>query len=141
MQFFFNSVVFNKYLENDLHTRVLLLLGVCVGVFLLRFILYGTPSVSWSWLAISLSMLGKFLTIISSKIFSYHLLYSSFSGKPIIGILTHLILSQRSLRLPSVIFICFTLFCSSEAFSTLLSSSSLIRSSAANILLIPSKVF
>ena len=31
MQFFFNSVVFNKYLENDLHTRVLLLLGVCVG--------------------------------------------------------------------------------------------------------------
>lgn len=28
---FFNSVVFNKYLENDLHTRVLLLLGVWGG--------------------------------------------------------------------------------------------------------------
>ena len=53
-----------------------------------------------------------------------------------------LILSQRSLRLSSVLFILFTLFCSSEIISTILSSSSLIRSSASDILLlIPSRVF
>ena len=49
---------------------------------------------------------------------------------------------QRSLRLSSVLFILFTLFCSSEVISTILSSSSLIRSSASDILLlIPSRVF
>ena len=46
------------------------------------------------------------------------------------------------LRLSSVIFIHFILFCSSEVISTILSSSSLIRSSASGILLlIPSRVF
>ena len=54
----------------------------------------------------------------------------------------HFIFSQRSLRLSSVLFILFTLFCSSEAISTILSSSSLICSSASDILLlIPSRVF
>ena len=47
-----------------------------------------------------------------------------------------LILSQRSLRLSSVLFIIFTLFCSSEVISTMLSSSSLIRSSSSDILLL-----
>ena len=56
--------------------------------------------------------------------------------------LVHLILSQRSLRLSSVLFILFTLFCSSEVISTILSSSSLICSSASDILLLlPSRVF
>ena len=56
--------------------------------------------------------------------------------------LMHLMLSQRTLRLSSVIFILFTLFCSSEVISTILSSSSLIHSSASDILLlIPSRVF
>ena len=54
----------------------------------------------------------------------------------------HLILSQRSLRLSSSLIILFTLFCSSEVISTILSSSSLIHSSASDILLlIPSRVF
>ena len=54
----------------------------------------------------------------------------------------HLILSQRSLRLSSVLFNLFTLFCTSEVISTILSSSSLIHSSASYILLlIPSRVF
>ena len=54
----------------------------------------------------------------------------------------HLILSQRSLRLSSVLFILFTLFCSSEVISTILPSSSLIRYSASDILLLtPSRVF
>src|SRR5574337_96695 len=53
-----------------------------------------------------------------------------------------LILSQRSLRLSSVLFILFTLFCSSEVISIILSSSSLLHSSASDILLlIPSRVF
>ena len=54
----------------------------------------------------------------------------------------HLILPQMSLRLSLVLFILFTLFCSSEVISTILSSSSLIHSSASDILLlIPSRVF
>ena len=47
-----------------------------------------------------------------------------------------------SLRLSLVLLILFTLFCSSEVISTILSSSSLIHSSASDILLlIPSRVF
>ena len=53
-----------------------------------------------------------------------------------------LILSQRSLRLSSVLFILFTLFCSSVVISTALSFSSLICSSTSDVLLlIPSGVF
>ena len=56
--------------------------------------------------------------------------------------LVHLILSQRSLRLSSVLFILFTLFCSSEFISTILSSNSLNCSSAIDILLLmPFRVF
>ena len=55
--------------------------------------------------------------------------------------LVHLIWSQRFLRLSSVLFILFILFCSSEVISAILSSSSLIHSSASDILLvIPSRV-
>ena len=53
----------------------------------------------------------------------------------------YFIWSQRSLRLSSILFIPFTLVCSSEVISTIFSSSSLIRSSASDILLlIPSRV-
>ena len=56
--------------------------------------------------------------------------------------LVHLILSQRSLRQSSVLFILFTLFCSSEVISTILSSSSRIHFSASDILLlITSRLF
>ena len=41
------------------------LISMCLGVFLLGFLLYGTLCASWTWLAISFSMLEKFLTIIS----------------------------------------------------------------------------
>ena len=65
-----------------------------------------------------------------------------FFWDPIIQMLVCLILFQGSLRLSSVLFILFTLFCSSEVISTILSSSTLINSSASNILLlIPSRVF
>ena len=52
---------------------------------------------------------------------------NSSSGTPIIRMLVHLRLSQRSLSLCSVLFILFTLFCSSAVISTILSSSSLIH--------------
>ena len=92
----------------------LVFVSLCLGMFphsYTGFILYRTLGTSWTWLTISFSMLGKFSTIISSKIFSYSLFFSSSSGTPIIQILVHLILAQRSLRLSSVLFhyFCFTL--------------------------------
>ena len=87
-------------------------------------------------------MLGKDSTIIYSKFFSYPFFFSFSSGTSTIQILVHLKFSQRSLRLSSVLCILFTLFCSSEVISTILSSSSLIRYSASdNLLLIPSREF
>ena len=61
-----------------------------------------------TWLTISFSMYWKFSTIISSKI-----LFFSSSGSPIIQMLVHLLLSQRSLRLSSVLFFLsfFLFFC------------------------------
>ena len=118
------------------------LISMCLGAFLLGFILYGTLCASWTWLTISFSMLGNFSTIISSKIFSYPFFFSSSSVIPIIRMLVCLIFFQRSLRLSSVLFILFTLFCSSELISTILSSSSLYRPSTSDILpLIPSRVY
>ena len=118
------------------------LISMCLGVFLLGFIMYGTLCASWTWLTISFSMLQKFSTIISSKIFLYAFFFSSSSGTTVIQILVHLILSQRSLRLSSFLFGLSTLFCSSEVISIILSSSSLIHSSASDILLlVPSRAF
>ena len=87
-------------------------------------------------MTISFSMLGKFSTVIPSTIFSYAFFFSSYSGTHKIQMLVSLILFQRFLRLSSVLFILFTLFCSSEVISTILSSSSLICSSASDILLL-----
>ena len=135
----FSLAAFNSY---SLCLVFVSLISMCLGVFLLIFILYGTLCASWTWLTISFSMLGKFSTIISSKIISYPFFFSSSSGTPIIQMVVHLILSQRSVRWSSVLFILFTLFCSSEVISTILSSSSLICSSASDILLlIPSRAF
>ena len=117
------------------------LISMCLGMFLLGFILYGTLCTYWTWLIISFSMLGKFSTIISSKLFSYPFFFSYSSGTPIIWMLVCLILSQRSLRLSSVLFILFTLFCSSEVISTILCSNSLIRSASDILLLITYRVF
>ena len=64
-------------------------------MILLGFILYGILCPSWTWLTIYFSMLGKFSTLTSSKMFSYTFFFSS-SGAPIIQMLLCLILSQRS---------------------------------------------
>ena len=53
------------------------LINMCLGVFCLGFILFGTLWVSWTWVAISFPILGKFPTIISSSIFSCPFFLSS----------------------------------------------------------------
>ena len=45
------------------------LINMCLGVFCLGFLLFGTPWVSLFWVAIYFPILGKFSTIISSSIF------------------------------------------------------------------------
>ena len=52
--------------------------------------------------------LGKFSTIITSSIFSCPFFLSSSSGTPMIRLLGHLTLSQRSLRLSSFLLILFS---------------------------------
>ena len=66
--------------------------------------------VSWTWVAISFPILGKFSTIISSSIFSWPFFLSSSFGTPMIQMLGHLTLSQRSLRLSSFLLFRFLFF-------------------------------
>ena len=84
--------------------------NICLGMFRLGFILFGTLWVSWIWVIISFSILGKFSTLISSSIFSWSFFLSSSSGTPIIQMLEHFILSWRSLRLSSFLLIHFSFF-------------------------------
>ena len=78
----------------------------------------------WNSLCL-LDLIGYFLFHVG-EIFNYNL-FKNFlipflsSGTPIIQLLVHLIWSQRSLTLSSALFI-FTLFCSSELISIILSS-------------------
>ena len=72
---------------------------MCLGVFCLGFILFGTLWVSWTCVTISFPILGKFSAIISSSIFSWPFFLSSSSGTPMIWLLGHFTLFQRSLRL------------------------------------------
>ena len=120
--FCFSLASFNIFSLNLIFVS---LINMCLGVFLLGFILYETLCTSWTWVTISFPMLGKFSTIISSNIFSDSFFFSSCSRAPIIQMLVHLMLSQRSLRLSSILFILFSLFCSSAVISIILSSSSL----------------
>ena len=118
------------------------LINMCLGMFLLGLILYGTLCTFWTWLTISFPILGKFSSIRSSNTFSVPFFFSSSSGTPVIQMLVCLMLSQRSLRLSSILFILFSLFCSVVVISTILSSRSLLRSSASvTLLLIPSREF
>ena len=59
-------------------------------------------SASRTWMNISFPMLGEFLAIMSSNIFLGPFSLSSPSGTPLMQILVHLMLPQKSLRLPSI---------------------------------------
>ena len=83
------------------------LINMCLGVFHLGLILFWTLWVSWAWVIISFPILGNFSTIISSSIFSWSFFLSS-SGTPMIQMLGHLTLSQRSLRFSSFLLILFS---------------------------------
>ena len=107
--------------------------------------------------SLGLSCMGLFVTFGLDRLFLFYVgeisnynLFKKFLipflflflWDPYIWTLVCLILSQRSLRLSSVLFILFVLLCSSEVIFTILSSSSLICYSASDILLlIPSRVF
>ena len=84
------------------------LINVCLGVFCLGFVVFGTLWISWTWVIISFPILRKFSIIISSHIFSWTFFLCSSSGTPMIQMSGHLTLSQRSLRLPSFLFILFS---------------------------------
>ena len=84
------------------------LINIRLGVFHLGLILFGTLWVSWTWVIISIPILGKFSTIIYSSIFSWSFFLSSSSGTPMIRMLGHLTLLQRSLRLSSFLLILFS---------------------------------
>ena len=109
---------------------------MCLNKFLLGLILYGTLCASWTCVTVSFPMLGNFSAIISSNIFTGPFCLSSPSGTHIMQMLVHLMLSQRSFKLFSLLFILFSLFCSTAVISTTLSSSSFIHSSASFILLL-----
>ena len=112
------------------------LISMCLEIFLLRFVWYGALCASWTCLTISFSSLGKISTLVPSKLSPYCFFLSSSSGTPMVGILIHLILSQISLRVSSVLFLLFTLFCSLTVISSILPSSLLILSSASDSLLL-----
>ena len=81
-------------------------------------------------------MLGEFSALTSSDLFSCPFSLLSPSEIHIMCTLVHLILSLKSLRLSSFLFILFPLFSSVSVIYTNLCFSSLIRSSASFILLL-----
>jgi len=100
----FSLSAFNIY---SLFLIIIKLINMCLGVFHLRFVLFRTLCVSWTWVAISFPILGKFSAINSSSIFSWPFFLSS-SGTPMIQLLGCLTLSQRSLRLLLFLLILFS---------------------------------
>ena len=70
---------------------------LCLSVFLLGFVLYGTVCDSSTWVAISFPKLGKFSTKICCNSLSDPFSSSCSSGTPIIQTMLWLMLSQKSL--------------------------------------------
>ena len=100
----FPLAAFNIY---SLYLIFVSLINMCLRVFHLGFNLFGTLWVSRTWMAISFTILGNFSTVISLSIVSCTFFLSSSSRTPVIQILGHLTLSQRSLRLSWFLLILF----------------------------------
>ena len=83
-----------------------------------------------------LPQVRKVFSYISSNKFSVPFSFSSPSGTPIV-----LMFSQMSLKLSSLFFILFSIFCSAWMISTILSSSLLICSSVSSNLMLISSIF
>ena len=113
------------------------LITMCLSVFLLGFILSGTLYASWTWSTVSFPMLGKFSAVSFQTLLGGPYFLSSPSGISIMWMLTHLVLSQRFVKLSSfLLVILFSTFCFAAVISTILSSRSLTCSSASVILLL-----
>ena len=116
------------------------LISMCLGMFLLGFLLYGTLCL--------LDLIDYFLFHVG-EIFNYNLFRNFlipflflFFWDPYNSNVFAFDIVPEVYETISVLFILFILFYSSEVISTILSSSSLIHSSALDILLlIPSRVF
>ena len=110
---------------------------MCLGVFFLGFFLYGNLCKERKQsLSVSFPMLRKFSYILSSNIFLGTLSFPSPYVTPIMWMLVCLILFQNSLKLSSLLFTLYPLFCSVTVISPTVSSSSSIHSSASVILLL-----
>ena len=118
------------------------LINMCLGVFLLGFILYGTL---WflHWIDYFLYHIREVVNYNLFKYFlSLFLFFLFFFWDPYNSNVGAFNVVPGSLRLSSILYILFSLFCSVVVISTILSSRSLIRSSASVILLlIPSREF
>ena len=98
-----------------------------------------SPWVYPVWDSLGFFDLGDYFLPHFREVFNYYVLkYWSFflssSGTPMIWMLGHLTLSQRSLRLSSFLLIHFSFFLSASFISTILSSTPLILSSASVII-------
>ena len=109
----FSLAAFNIF---SLYLTFISLITMCLGVFHLGFILFGTLWVSWTCVTVSFPILGKFSAIISLSTFSWAFFLSSSSGTRMIQMLGHFTLSQRSLRLSSFLFILFSFLLSVHLF-------------------------
>ena len=116
------------------------LINMCLGGVL--------PWVYPVWDSLGFLDLGDYFRPHFRNVFNYYLckyfvmaLLSSSSGTLMIRMLGPLTLSWRSLRLSSFLLFRFSFFLSDSFISTILSSTSLILSSAADILFVASRVF
>ena len=94
------------------------LISICLGVFLLGFNPLQDSLCLLDLVDYFLFHVGEIFNYNLFKIFLIPFLFLFLFWDPIIRMLVHVILSQRSLRPSSVLFIVFTLFCSSEVIST-----------------------